>query len=52
MVMKEINTDAIAKSKAIQAAQLAGGPCVVEDTSLQFSALGGKYIIKMETVYA
>jgi len=39
--IQEINTEAIAKSKAIQAAQLAGGPCVVEDTSLQFSALGG-----------
>lgn len=39
--IQEINTEAIAKNKAILAAQLAGGPCVVEDTSLQFNALGG-----------
>lgn len=31
----------MAKNKAIQGAQLAGGACVVEDTSLEFSALGG-----------
>ena len=39
--IQEINTEAIAKNKAIQAAQLANGPCVVEDTSLAFNALGG-----------
>mmetsp|Transcript_10525 Transcript_10525/g.13344 ORF Transcript_10525/g.13344 Transcript_10525/m.13344 type:complete len:300 (-) Transcript_10525:172-1071(-) len=39
--IQEVNTEAIAKNKAILAAQLAGGPCVVEDTSLQFNALGG-----------
>jgi len=39
--IQEINTQAIAKNKAIQAAQLANGPCVVEDTSLAFNALGG-----------
>ena len=39
--IQEINTEAIAKNKAIQGAQLAGGPCVVEDSSLQFTALGG-----------
>ena len=37
----EINTEAVAKNKAIQGAQLAGGACVVEDTSLEFNALGG-----------
>jgi len=39
--IQEIDTRAIAKNKAIQGAQLAGGPCVVEDTSLMFHALGG-----------
>jgi hypothetical protein len=39
--IQEINTEAIAKNKAILGAQLVGGPCVVEDTSLQFNALGG-----------
>uniref|UniRef100_A0A6V2NI74 XTP/dITP diphosphatase n=1 Tax=Ditylum brightwellii TaxID=49249 RepID=A0A6V2NI74_9STRA len=39
--IQEVSTEAIAKNKAIQGAQLANGPCVVEDTSLQFSALGG-----------
>lgn len=39
--IQEISTEAIAKNKAIQAAQLANGPSVVEDTSLQFHALGG-----------
>lgn len=34
-------TEAVAKNKAIQGAQLAGGACVVEDTSLEFNALGG-----------
>ena len=32
--IQEINTEAVAKNKAIQGAQLAGGACVVEDTSL------------------
>lgn len=39
--IQEVSTEAIAKNKAIQAAQLANGPIVVEDTSLQFDALGG-----------
>lgn len=39
--IQEINTEAIAKDKARQGAQLAGGACVVEDTSLEFHALGG-----------
>lgn len=39
--IQEVDTEAIAKDKALLAAQLAGGPCVVEDTSLQFTALGG-----------
>jgi|EP00979_Chaetoceros_neogracilis_P011754 inosine triphosphate pyrophosphatase len=39
--IQEVSTEAIAKNKAIQAAQLANGPCVVEDTSLEFVALGG-----------
>lgn len=39
--IQEIDTKAVAKNKAIQGAQLAGGPCVVEDTSLEFNALGG-----------
>ena len=39
--IQEVNTMAIAKDKALLAAQLANGPCVVEDTSLQFNALGG-----------
>lgn len=39
--IQEVSTQAIAKEKALLAAQLAGGPCVVEDTSLQFKALGG-----------
>jgi len=39
--IQEIDTRAIAKNKAIQGSQLAGGPCVVEDTSLLFHALGG-----------
>ena len=30
-----------AKDKALLAAQLANGPCLVEDTSLKFHALGG-----------
>ena len=39
--IQEVDTLAIAKHKAIQGTQLVGGPCVVEDTSLQFHALGG-----------
>jgi inosine/xanthosine triphosphate pyrophosphatase family protein len=39
--IQEIDTIAIAKHKAILAAQLVNGPCVIEDTSLEFTALGG-----------
>ena len=39
--LQEVVTMAIAKDKVMLAAQLAGGPCLVEDTSLQFHALGG-----------
>jgi non-canonical purine NTP pyrophosphatase (RdgB/HAM1 family) len=39
--IQEVSTEAIAKNKAIQGSQLAGGACVVEDTSLHFTALGG-----------
>ena len=39
--LQEVDTVAIAKNKAVLAAQLANGPCVVEDTSLHFHALGG-----------
>jgi len=39
--IQEESTEAIAKEKAMLGAQLAGGPCLVEDTSLQFTALGG-----------
>ncbi|KAL3935344.1 MAG: hypothetical protein SGBAC_009115 [Bacillariaceae sp.] len=39
--IQEVNTEAIAKEKALLGAQLAGGPCLVEDTSLKFHALGG-----------
>ena len=39
--IQEVDTIAIAKDKVLLAAQLAGGPCLVEDTSLQFTALGG-----------
>lgn len=39
--LQEIDTMAIAKNKALLAAQLANGPCLVEDTSLHFHALGG-----------
>jgi len=38
--LQEVDTLAIAKDKVMLAAQLAGGPCVVEDTSLKFHALG------------
>ena len=39
--IQEIDTIAIAKHKAILAAQLVNGPCLIEDTSLEFTALGG-----------
>jgi len=39
--IQEVDTIAIAKDKVILAAQLVNGPCLVEDTSLQFHALGG-----------
>ena len=39
--IQEVNTHGIAKEKALLGAQLAGGPCLVEDTSLKFHALGG-----------
>lgn len=39
--LQEVDTAAIAKNKALLAAQLANGPCLVEDTSLRFNALGG-----------
>jgi inosine triphosphate pyrophosphatase len=39
--IQEVDTMAIAKDKALLAAQLANGPCLVEDTALQFTALGG-----------
>lgn len=39
--LQETDTLAIAKNKALLAAQLANGPCLVEDTSLCFRALGG-----------
>ncbi|EED95424.1 hypothetical protein THAPSDRAFT_261492, partial [Thalassiosira pseudonana CCMP1335] len=40
-IQGEYVDEAVAKNKAIQGAQLAGGACVVEDTSLEFDALGG-----------
>jgi inosine/xanthosine triphosphate pyrophosphatase family protein len=39
--IQEVDTLAIAKNKALLAAQLADGPCLTEDTSLCFHALGG-----------
>jgi inosine triphosphate pyrophosphatase len=39
--IQEVNTHGIAKEKALLGAQLANGPCLVEDTSLKFHALGG-----------
>ena len=39
--IQEVNTEGIAKEKALLGAQLAGGSCVVEDTSLKFHSLGG-----------
>mmetsp|Transcript_15821 Transcript_15821/g.36456 ORF Transcript_15821/g.36456 Transcript_15821/m.36456 type:complete len:278 (-) Transcript_15821:1092-1925(-) len=39
--IQEVNTEGVAKEKALLAAQLAGGPSLIEDTSLEFHALGG-----------
>jgi inosine triphosphate pyrophosphatase len=39
--IQEVDTMAIAKNKALLAAQLVSGACLVEDTSLHFHALGG-----------
>jgi inosine triphosphate pyrophosphatase len=39
--LQEVDTMAIAKNKALLAAQLVSGACLVEDTSLHFHALGG-----------
>lgn len=39
--IQEVNTEGIAKEKALLAAQLAGGSSLIEDTSLEFHALGG-----------
>jgi inosine triphosphate pyrophosphatase len=39
--IQEVLTQAIAKEKALLGTQLVGGPCVVDDTSLEFHALGG-----------
>jgi inosine triphosphate pyrophosphatase len=39
--IQEVDTMAIARNKALLASQLANGPCLVEDTSLHFHALGG-----------
>ena len=39
--IQEVDTFAIAKDKALLGSQLANMPCLVEDTSLQFTALGG-----------
>jgi inosine triphosphate pyrophosphatase len=39
--IQETDTLAIAKNKALLAAQLVNGPCLIEDTSLCFNALGG-----------
>jgi inosine triphosphate pyrophosphatase len=39
--IQEVDTMAIAKNKALLAGQLANMPCLVEDTSLHFHALGG-----------
>jgi inosine triphosphate pyrophosphatase len=39
--IQEADTIAIAKDKVLLATQLAGGPALVEDTSLEFTALGG-----------
>ena len=50
--IQEVDTMAIAKNKAILGSQLAGGPCVVEDTSLQFRALGGMPVRwKLQIIY-
>jgi hypothetical protein len=39
--IQEVDTLAIAKNKAMLGSQLVNGPCLVEDTSLCFHALGG-----------
>jgi inosine triphosphate pyrophosphatase len=39
--IQEVDTNAIAKNKALLAGQLANMACLVEDTSLHFHALGG-----------
>ena len=39
--IQEVDTEGIAKDKVILATQLANGPSLVEDTSLEFHALGG-----------
>jgi inosine/xanthosine triphosphate pyrophosphatase family protein len=39
--IQEVNTEGIAKEKVLLAAQLAGGPALIEDTSLMFKSLGG-----------
>jgi inosine triphosphate pyrophosphatase len=40
--IQEVDTEGIAKDKVLLAAQLANGPSLVEDTSLEFHALGGQ----------
>jgi inosine triphosphate pyrophosphatase len=40
--IQEVDTEGIAKDKVLLASQLAGGPSLVEDTSLEFHALGGQ----------
>jgi Ham1 family len=39
--IQEVDTEGIAKEKVMLAAQLANGPAICEDTSLEFHALGG-----------
>lgn len=39
--IQEVDTEGIAKDKVMLAAQLANGPAICEDTSLEFHALGG-----------
>mmetsp|Transcript_21113 Transcript_21113/g.33981 ORF Transcript_21113/g.33981 Transcript_21113/m.33981 type:complete len:272 (+) Transcript_21113:62-877(+) len=40
--IQEVDTEGIAKDKVLLAAQLANGPSLVEDTSLELHALGGQ----------
>ncbi|KAG7371991.1 xanthosine triphosphate pyrophosphatase [Nitzschia inconspicua] len=40
--IQEVDTEGIAKDKVLLAAQLANGPAICEDTSLEFHALGGQ----------